>query len=98
MSLFKVTCEGETHFSLFFLCHPLQVVGQDNFGIRIEQRRVVKGSEDIRNILALITGINAAGLYGNIGISKYPIDGKKTFFIDDNLPRGGVHEHQLMTP
>jgi len=59
-------CEGGTHFTF---CPYLQIVGQDIFGIRVEQGKVVRGGEDIGNVHTLITGIIAAGLYGNIGIS-----------------------------
>ena len=84
---------------LISLCPHLQIVGQDTFGIWVKQGKVVKGGEDlIGNVLALITEIIAAGLYGNIGISKYPTGGKQSFFIYDHFPkRGGMHEMWMST-
>jgi hypothetical protein len=83
MFLFKFTCEGGTHFSLFVLYRLLDKIFSA-FGV--EQGKVVRGGEDVGNVLSLITGIIAAGLYGNVGIGKYPIGGKQSFFIDNHLP------------
>ena len=57
----------------------------------------MRRGEDIGNVLSLIAGIIAAGLYDNIGISTYPIGGRQSLFIrvDDHFPTEVVYVNIL---
>jgi hypothetical protein len=58
------------HF-IFYLTYPLIQAFQGQFTLPLAFQGVSKHSwQNLGNVIALITGIIAAGLYGNIGISK----------------------------